>query len=138
ILVAQHDTSRRVEDRAGVLGNAFLVLLCFRGGLSLGKLCHRLFQHLWMRDEIILDDGLDLAALGVGEALRGRNRRHAESGERNQGRGEQAERAHLVILWWSRSFKKVFVLDFNISLMRRRLSHSSSRASVSRTRYRRP
>ena len=74
------------------------MLLLFGGGLALGELVHRLFQHLRMGDQVVLDDGLDVALLGVGEALRGGGPRRCEGGKRDQGGGEQAEGAHHLVL----------------------------------------
>ena len=83
--------------------SAFLVmlgfmLLGFGGGLTLVEFGHRLFQHFGMRDQIILDDGLDVAALGIGETLRGvraperaptmRARTERERSKRNEGIGK--------------------------------------------------
>ncbi len=40
-----------------------LMLLGFRRGLALLQLGHRLLQHFWMREQIIVHDALDLATL---------------------------------------------------------------------------
>ena len=74
------------------------MLLGFGGGLALAQFGHRLFEHLGMRDQVIPDDGLDVAALGVGEALRRSGQRRAAEREREQGGSEQAERRHWQIL----------------------------------------
>ena len=85
VLVAERDVARRVEDRIGILGDAGLVLLGFGGGLALAQFGHRLFEHLGMGDQIVPDDALDVAALDVGEALRGsRQRRAAKSAIANR------------------------------------------------------
>ena len=80
---------------SALAGDARFVLLVFGGGLALAEFGHRLFQHLGMGDQIVPDDGLDVAALAIGKALRRSGRRHAAEGEREQQRGnEQAERRH--------------------------------------------
>ena len=68
----------------------------FGGGLALVQFGHRLFEYFRMRDEIVLHDGLDLAALTVGEGLR-RGGRCAERQREQSGR-EQAERGHMQFL----------------------------------------
>jgi hypothetical protein len=105
ILVAEGDAARRVEDRFAVFGDARLVLFGFSRGLALAQFGHRLFQHLGMGDQIILDDGLDIAALGVGKTLR-RCSRRAAKGEREQCGSEQAERRHWQILCVKAGFEK--------------------------------
>ena len=70
VLVAEHDAARRIEDRLRVAGDAGFMFLGLGGGLALAEFGHRLFQHLGMREQVIPDDRLDLAALAVGEALR--------------------------------------------------------------------
>ena len=69
VLVAEHDAARRVENRLCVRGDARFMFLGLGGGLALAQFGHGLFQHLGMREQIILDDGLDIAALGVGKTL---------------------------------------------------------------------
>ena len=99
ILVADGHTARRVENGLGILCDRRLVLFGFGGGLALRQLVHCLFQHFRMRDQIVADDLLDVAALHVGEVLcRCRLRRRAQ-GEGDQGGGEQAEGGHLLILF---------------------------------------
>ena len=46
------------------------MLLGLGGGLTLVQFGHRLFQHLGMGHQIVLDDGLDIRALAVGKTLR--------------------------------------------------------------------
>ena len=70
----------------------------FGGGLALAEFGHRLFEHFGMGDQVIPDDGLDVAALGVGEALRGSRQRRAAEREREQGGSEKTERGHRQIL----------------------------------------
>jgi len=45
-----------------------------------------------MGNQVVLDDGLDLAALAVGETLRRGGRRRRAECQREQGGKEQAER----------------------------------------------
>ena len=61
--VADHDLTRRIEDRLGVVLDRGLVFRGFVGGLLLLQLGHRLLQHFRMLDEIFADDLFDLAAL---------------------------------------------------------------------------
>ena len=70
------------------------MLLGFGGGLPLAQFVHRLFKHFGMRDQVVADDGLDVAALGIGEALGRSGQRRAAEGEREQGGGEETERGH--------------------------------------------
>src|SRR5882724_5699803 len=72
------------------------MLLLLGGGLALAQLVHRLFEHFGVRDQIIPDDGLDVAALSVGEAFRRDGDRRAAKREGEQGRDEQTERRHLT------------------------------------------
>ena len=95
---ADGDAARRFEDRVLILGYSRGMLLGLGGGLALAELGHRLFQHLGMLEQIIPDDGFDIAALDVGKTLRGGRRRRPAECEREQGGGEQAERAHGQIL----------------------------------------
>ena len=74
------------------------MLLGLGDALALAQLGHRLFQHLGMLEQIFADDLLDIAALRVGETLRGGRRRRPAECEREQGGGEQAERGHWQIL----------------------------------------
>ncbi|MGY3482549.1 hypothetical protein ACVW1C_000432 [Bradyrhizobium sp. USDA 4011] len=74
------------------------MLLGFGGGLPLAELVHRLFEHLGVGDQVVAYDGLDVAALGVVEALRGRRQRRGANAEREQGRGEKTKRWHGKIL----------------------------------------
>jgi hypothetical protein len=87
-------------------GDAGFVLLGFGGGLALAQFGHRLFEHFGMRDQVVLDDGLDLAALGIGEALRRSGQRRAAQREREQGGSEQAERRHWQILMRRSGFRE--------------------------------
>jgi hypothetical protein len=47
-----------------------------------------------MRDQVIPDDGLDVATLGVGEALRGSGHRRAAERHSEQCGNEKTERGH--------------------------------------------
>src|SRR5258708_4494695 len=107
VLVAEHDASRRIENRLCVGGDARLLLFRFGGGLALAQLCHRLFQHFGMRQQIIPDDGLDIAALAVGETLRRCGRRRAAECEREQCGSEQAERRHWQFLLVKAGMRKL-------------------------------
>ena len=98
ILVAERDVARRIEDRVRVAGDAGFVLGGFRRGLTLAEFGHRLFEHFGMCDQVIPDDGLDIAALGVGEALRRSGDRDAAERHSEQGGNERAERGHRYIL----------------------------------------
>ncbi len=63
-------------------------------GLALLELGESFRDHLGMLHQILLDDGLDLAALRVGKALgAGRERRKDERG-RDQGGAERTDREH--------------------------------------------
>src|SRR5207302_10332605 len=88
------------EDRVGVVGDALFVLLGFGGALALGEFGHRLFEHFGMRDQVIADDGLDVAALGIGEVLGGRRQWRADQGYREQSGRKKAKRRHRQILKW--------------------------------------
>jgi len=94
VLVAEHNAARRIENRRGVFGNARFMLLSFVSGLSFAQLRHGLFQHLGVRDEIALDDGLDIALLGIGKTLRRCGRRRSAKRQREQCGSEQAEGRH--------------------------------------------
>jgi hypothetical protein len=96
-LVAEGDVTGRVEDDFRILRDAGFVLFGFRGGLALVQFCHRLFEHFRMRDQVVLHDSLDLAALTVGEGLcRGGGRAERE---RKQSGREQAKRGHVQFLF---------------------------------------
>ena len=84
------------------------MLLGFGGGLALAQFGHGLFQHLGMREQIVPDDGLDVAALAVGKTLRRCGRRRAAEREREQGGSEQAERRHWQILWGTGFLVKLY------------------------------
>src|SRR6185437_5139374 len=73
------------------------VLLFFGGGLPLVQFVDRLLEDFGMRSQVASDDLLDVAALGVGKALRRSGRRRAAKREREQGGSEQAERRHWQI-----------------------------------------
>jgi hypothetical protein len=79
---------------SALLGDAGFVLGGFRRGLTLAELVHRLFEHFGMRDQVIPDDGLDVAALGVVEALRGSGHRRAAERQGEQCGNEKTERGH--------------------------------------------
>ncbi|MEH2498141.1 hypothetical protein V1294_004620 [Bradyrhizobium sp. AZCC 1678] len=83
-----------LNNRVRVLGHAGFVLGGFRRGLTLAEFGHRLFEHFGMRDQVIPDDGLDVAALGVAEALRGSGHRRAAERESEQCGDEKTERGH--------------------------------------------
>jgi hypothetical protein len=72
--------------------NNELMLLGFGGGLTFVEFGHRLFEHFRMRNQIIPDDGLDVAALGIGETLRGSSKRCAAERERQQCGSKKTER----------------------------------------------
>ncbi|MGY3292084.1 hypothetical protein ACVWWP_005151 [Bradyrhizobium sp. LM3.6] len=88
------------------LRDAGLVLLRLGRGLALGELGHRLLEHLGMSDEVVLDDRLDVGALGIGEAVGRRGRGRAEQGEREQRGSKQAQRRHRQILLSKAGFGK--------------------------------
>src|SRR6185436_4602536 len=98
VLVAEGDAARRIEDRFGIVGDGGFVLCGFGRALPLAEFGHRLFEHFGMRDQVLTDDRLDIAALLVGEVLSGGGQRRAAECERKQRWDKKTERRHWKFL----------------------------------------
>ena len=84
-----------MEQRLAILLDAFLMLDCFGVALALFELGDDFLKHLRMRDQIILDDALDLAALALGKRLRAcRRRADHEHGGRDRDQDGTEESLH--------------------------------------------
>ena len=79
--------TRRVEQRVGIVLERGPVLLGLGGGLPFLQFFDRLLQHLWVLQQVVADDALDLAALCVGNGLGG----CGGAAEREQDRGSEGK-----------------------------------------------
>src|SRR5216684_6417914 len=81
LAISDRDLARRVEQYLTVLFDALPMLGCIGVALAFFEFVDDFLKHLGMGDEIVLDDALDIAALGIRERLGARR----ERGDRQHG-----------------------------------------------------